>query len=122
MGVPTAIGGSPRWIEAPTLSEWAQTADPDARCVAVGTGRWSSLLHAGHGLLVRFTEGTIPDFDRAVHGSPYLYDRRVPFLLMGPGVRPGRSAAPARTVDVAPTLAGLGGIPLPGVLDGKRLL
>ena len=74
------------------------------------------------GLLVRFTEGSMPDFDRAVHGSPYLYDRRVPFLLMGPGVRPGRSGKPARTVDVAPTLARLAGIALPAVLDGKPLL
>ncbi|HEX5043618.1 MAG TPA: alkaline phosphatase family protein [Candidatus Polarisedimenticolaceae bacterium] len=74
------------------------------------------------GLLVRLTEGTIPDFDRAVHGSPYLYDRRVPFLLMGPGVRRGKARTAARTVDVAPTLAKLGGIPLPPVLDGKPLL
>jgi predicted AlkP superfamily pyrophosphatase or phosphodiesterase len=74
------------------------------------------------GLLVRLTEGTIPDFDRAVHGSPYPYDRRVPLVFMGPGVRRGRSAAPARTVDVAPTLARLAGIPLPERLDGKPLL
>jgi len=73
------------------------------------------------GLLVRLTEGTIPDLDRAVHGSPYLYDRRVPFLLLGPGVRQGRSRTPARTVDVAPTLAKLGGIPLPPRLDGRPL-
>ena len=74
------------------------------------------------GLLVRLTEGTIPDFDRAVHGSPYLYDRRVPLLVMGPGVRPGRGKSRARTVDVAPTLADLAGIPLPPALDGKPLL
>ena len=41
---------------------------------------------------------------------------------MGPGVRPGRTKAKARTVDVAPTLAKLAGIPLPAVLDGKPLL
>lgn len=73
------------------------------------------------GLLVRLKEGTIPDFDRAVHGSPYLYDRRVPLIVMGPGVRPGRSRASARTVDVAPTLARLGGIPAPAEIDGKPL-
>ena len=74
------------------------------------------------GLLVRLTEGTIPDFDRAVHGSPYPYDRRVPLLFMGSGVRRGRSQASARTVDVAPTLARLAGIPLPETLDGRPLL
>jgi predicted AlkP superfamily pyrophosphatase or phosphodiesterase len=85
--------------------------DPDQGTSAVGAA----------GLLVRLKEGTIPDFDRAVHGSPYLYDRRVPLLFLGPGVRPGRSRAAARTVDVAPTLARLGGVPAPAELDGKAL-
>lgn len=56
------------------------------------------------------------------HGSPYLYDRRVPIILMGPGVKPGRSALRARTVDVAPTLAEWAGIAYPGDLDGRSLL
>jgi hypothetical protein len=73
------------------------------------------------GLIVRFTEGTIPDYAPAVHGSPYLYDRHVPLLFMGPGVEPGVSDEPVRTVDVAPTLAALAGIPPPSGLDGRPL-
>jgi len=55
------------------------------------------------------------------HGSPYDYDRRVPLVLFGPGVPPGRVAGPAATVDLAPTLAGLLGIPTPQDLDGRPL-
>jgi arylsulfatase A-like enzyme len=64
----------------------------------------------------------MPDFDPSVHGSPYELDRMVPLLFMGPGVTPGLSDLQARTVDVAPTLARLAGIPFPDGLDGRPLL
>lgn len=76
---------------------------------------------ASLGLFVRFTEGTIPDYAPAVHGSPYLYDRHVPLLFMGPGVEPGVSDEPAKTVDVAPTLAVLARVSRPEGLDGRPL-
>lgn len=65
-------------------------------------------------LIYPFDEGT-------THGSPYLYDRAVPIVLAGPGITPGRVPGEARTVDVAPTLAHLLGIPLPAGLDGRIL-
>ncbi|HYV19704.1 MAG TPA: alkaline phosphatase family protein [Verrucomicrobiae bacterium] len=77
---------------------------------------------AESGVSVRLAEGAMPDLDPAVHGSPYLYDRSVPLVFMGPGVEPGRSTEPARTIDVAPTLARLAGIPVPEGLDGRPLL
>jgi len=55
------------------------------------------------------------------HGTPYWYDRHVPFMLLGAGIRAGTSAAPVYTVDVAPTLAALAGIPVPDDLDGKSV-
>ncbi|MED5559436.1 MAG: alkaline phosphatase family protein, partial [Acidobacteriota bacterium] len=39
------------------------------------------------------------------HQSPYDYDRRVPLILSGPGIRPGVYAEPVAIVDIAPTLA-----------------
>jgi arylsulfatase A-like enzyme len=42
-------------------------------------------------------------------------------IFMGAGVEPGASDAPVYTVDFAPTLAGLAGIPVPGDLDGRRI-
>jgi predicted AlkP superfamily pyrophosphatase or phosphodiesterase len=74
------------------------------------------------GVMVRLTEGAMIDGDPAVHGSPYDYDRRVPLVFFGAGVRPGRSAEPARTIDLAPTLARLAGIPVPPEVDGRALL
>jgi predicted AlkP superfamily pyrophosphatase or phosphodiesterase len=53
------------------------------------------------------------------HGTPYWYDRHVPFMLMGTGVKHGESGAAVYTVDLAPTLATLAGIPIPSDLDGK---
>ena len=55
------------------------------------------------------------------HGSVYWYDRHVPFMLMGPGVEHGVSGAAVYTVDLAPTVAGLAGIPTPVDLDGKSV-
>lgn len=59
------------------------------------------------------------DLDTSVHGSPYEYDRRVPIILLGAGVKPGRSDVMATTRDVAPTLAALAGFPVPPDRDGR---
>jgi hypothetical protein len=74
------------------------------------------------GVMVRLTEGSVIDLDPVVHGSPYEYDRHVPLVFFGAGIRPGRSAEPVRTVDLAPTLARLAGIPVPAALDGRALV
>jgi predicted AlkP superfamily pyrophosphatase or phosphodiesterase len=46
------------------------------------------------------------------HGTPYYYDQRVPVILMGAGIRPGKYFGPATPADIAPTLAALCGITL----------
>lgn len=55
----------------------------------------------------------------------HLYDEqiRVPWLLRWPGVLPAglRIASPVGLVDVAPTLAELGGVELPGPVDGRSI-
>jgi arylsulfatase A-like enzyme len=79
----------------------------------------------GHGWFSRFGVEVRFDYNELVsfptgttHGSPYWYDRHVPFILMGPGIEPGVSDLPVYTVDLAPTLAGLAGVPVPVDLDG----
>ena len=52
------------------------------------------------------------------HQSPYDYDRRVPLILRGPGVRPGVYAEPVAIVDIAPTLAHMLGLTAPNALEG----
>ncbi|HJR66357.1 MAG TPA: alkaline phosphatase family protein [Gemmatimonadaceae bacterium] len=55
------------------------------------------------------------------HGSPYWYDRHVPIIFMGPGIRAERVSERAATVDFAPTLASYAGVRYPGNLDGRVL-
>jgi predicted AlkP superfamily pyrophosphatase or phosphodiesterase len=47
------------------------------------------------------------------HGSPYEYDRHVPLILLGGGVKAGRYDRAATPADLAPTLARLANIALP---------
>ena len=73
------------------------------------------------GVMVRLTEGTMIDIDTATHGSAYAYDRHVPLVFMGAGVKRGSSRETVRTVDVAPTLARLAGVTPSADIDGKPL-
>ncbi len=54
----------------------------------------------------------------AGHGSPWNYDRRVPILFWRPGIAGYEQYLPIETVDIAPTLAALVGVPHPAV-DGR---
>jgi predicted AlkP superfamily pyrophosphatase or phosphodiesterase len=54
------------------------------------------------------------------HGTFHDYDRRVPLLLRGYGIRPGRFRTAASPADIAPTLAHLAGVALPKA-DGRVL-
>ncbi len=55
------------------------------------------------------------------HGSPYYYDRDIPLVFYGPGVKPGSIAGEAHSVDIATTLAWLLDLEHPMNLDGKIL-
>ena len=52
------------------------------------------------------------------HGSLYPHDSAVPLIIAGPGIAASRIAERTRTVDLAPTLVSLVGIPVPEELDG----
>ena len=56
------------------------------------------------------------------HGSPYSYDTHVPFVVLAPGLEPENLDIPVRTVDLAPTLANLAGIPIPDEVDGWAVI
>jgi arylsulfatase A-like enzyme len=56
----------------------------------------------------------------AGHGSPWDYDRRVPILFWWKGVAAQARPEAIETVDIAPTLAALAGVPTPQV-DGRGL-
>ncbi len=55
------------------------------------------------------------------HGTVYEYDRHVPIVWMGAGIKPGRYPSPAGPEDIAPTLAKMLGIPYPVEPDSRLL-
>lgn len=70
-------------------------------------------------LFVHWQEQVVPVLGTGTtHQGVWPYDRRVPFLVSGFGVGPGRHSEPVRTVDLAPTLAALAGVAVPSGLDG----
>ena len=56
------------------------------------------------------------------HGSPYAYDTHVGHLWYGPGILPAVRGERVGVDDIAPTLAGLLGVPVPNHAPGRRLL
>lgn len=58
----------------------------------------------------------------ATHGSPWIYDRRVPIIFYRPGTVPFEQPLSIETVDIMPTLAGLIGLDVPSQeIDGRCL-
>ena len=70
---------------------------------------------------MQFEEGVVPYPTGTNHGTAYDYDQRVPLIFMGMGASAGSSDAPAASIDIAPTLAKLMGVPVPEGVDGKAL-
>ncbi|HEU5180644.1 MAG TPA: alkaline phosphatase family protein [Candidatus Polarisedimenticolia bacterium] len=73
------------------------------------------------GIVVRLTRETLVGSDAAAGGSPYEYDRWVPLIFWGAGIPRGMSDQRVRTVDLAPTLGWLAGVPVPPGRDGRPL-
>ena len=75
------------------------------------------------GVMVRLKEGYLltGGTGGTSHGSPYWYDRWVPLVVLGDDIGAERIGDPVATVDVAPTLARLAGVPFPDDLDGTPL-
>jgi len=56
------------------------------------------------------------------HGSPWAYDTHIPFLIMGPGVKQGRTFRETHIRDIASTLSALLHIPLPSGNTGQPIV
>lgn len=72
-------------------------------------------------LALVFEPGYIPGSSGTTHFSPYAYDRHVPVLFMGFGIRPGRYDQTVAPNDIAPTLATLLAIQTPSGSSGRVL-
>jgi choline-sulfatase len=54
--------------------------------------------------------------------APYEWSSRVPWIVAGPGIRPGRVSEVVSLLDLGPTLCALAGVqPVYGVTDGRDL-
>lgn len=66
---------------------------------------------------------SIWEHDYLGHGRRiYQTSLRVPLAISGPGITAGRSNIPVRGIDVAPTLLGLAGLPIPAYMRGKDVI
>jgi predicted AlkP superfamily pyrophosphatase or phosphodiesterase len=105
-------------VERPADLAQADTLqDPIAR-------RWLHHVppNAGVLLMVTLREPFVwGDESYAMHGQPSDRDARVPLILMGRGIKPGRYTQRAATVDIAPTLAELLRLQPLSLLDGRVL-
>lgn len=63
----------------------------------------------------------IQDGDTVSHMTSYSYDRMVPLLIAGPGLRAARHPAHVRVIDLAPTLSHLLGVLPPSNSEGRVL-
>ncbi len=73
-------------------------------------------------LNVVFEPGYVPGAHGTNHFSPYAYDRHVPVLFMGPGIKAGRYEAAIQPNDIAPTLATMLDIQTPSGSSGRVLV
>ena len=68
-----------------------------------------------------FEPGYVPGASGTTHFSPYSYDRHVPVLFLGRGIKPGRYDAAICPNDIAPTLANLLDLQTPSGSSGRVL-
>lgn len=114
----TAEPGIAGAFPADRIAGRLDAADPDERMAALSYVPERS----GEILIVSDWGWTVPSGSAvtAHHGTGHDYDRRVPVILMGAGIKPGRYEDAATPADIAPTLAALAGIALPRA-DGRVL-
>jgi predicted AlkP superfamily pyrophosphatase or phosphodiesterase len=112
-----ALPGVARVLTSEEVSTAAarNSTDPQVRAAALSyyPGRSGDLI-----LLLK--EHWIMPGAGTTHGSMHDYDRRVPIVLYGAGIRPGVHAEPVTPADLAVTVARLVGVQLPSA-DGHVL-
>lgn len=125
VAVPEAVAAAERLLEAsPAVAEaWTAEETRTREGDLAELYRHSFAPERSGDLAVQLARHCLvsPYEGGTTHGTPYLYDRAVPLVFRGPGAAPGRVAAPARTVDVAPTVARWIGVDAPEALDGRPL-
>jgi predicted AlkP superfamily pyrophosphatase or phosphodiesterase len=113
-----------RSIEGIKYAFWGpDLVSPGARRSSDPVRRAAALSHhpdRSGDLIIAPAEKWILSSSVTTHGTHYDYDQRVPVVLFGASVRPGRYEQSATPADLAPSLAAVAGIPI-GPTDGRVL-
>lgn len=100
-----SVQGTLRVFRSEELPAMRESEDAVARAAAASyfPGRSGDLIVVPEKFWM-FTAGA------TTHGTLHEYDTRVPVILLGPGILPGKYGGAASPADIAPTLAHLAGI------------
>jgi predicted AlkP superfamily pyrophosphatase or phosphodiesterase len=104
-----SVKGVAEAYAADDLMDGAPTDDPGLRAwrLSYVPGRSGDFaLTPRPNWIVRSSSGT-------THGTPHAYDQRVPVILAGAGIRPGRYPGTSSPADLVTTLAAIVGIEMP---------
>lgn len=117
VGALSAMPGVERVMAGAGLELKRESEDAIERAAA-----WSHVPgQSGDLIVVPKRHWIATDSAAATHGTLHPYDQHVPVVLMGRSfIKPGRYPNAASPADLAPTLATLVDLPMPGV-DGKVL-
>jgi predicted AlkP superfamily pyrophosphatase or phosphodiesterase len=119
-----AVVSLPFVADAYTFEELEQGQPADSFAVLYANSHSRTRIvgaSARSGIYVRYPPNFLQTTSQTTHGTPYYYDRHVPLVFLGAGIRPGLVSERASSVDVAPTLARVARVPAPGDLDGRAL-
>ena len=98
------------WMSPPYMAALARADAALARLVAAASPNTTFIVTADHG-----------GHDRD-HGAALPLDTTIPWVIAGPGVRPGLAlSVPVRVYDTAPTAAAVLGLPVPLSMDGRPM-
>jgi predicted AlkP superfamily pyrophosphatase or phosphodiesterase len=125
IAVAEALRGAGLVAEAYPFAELRTSGEARDRFMPLDRNGWVEdrvLSFPGLDVDVRHPEGTYDDEFGTGHGSPYHYDRWVPFIVYGAAVSASRRPEPVSTTDFAPTLAARLGLTPPAGLAGRDVL
>jgi hypothetical protein len=110
----SALPGVLRVMRSTTLVSKRTSADPIERAAALSYFPGES----GDFTLVPRPYWITTETSAATHGTLHAYDQHVPLVFFGQAFKPGRYADASSPADLAPTLARVVGVPMPGA-DGS---
>ena len=105
-----SVPGMTRVLRSDRLSDTSSDRDVRSAALSWAPGRSGDLILIGKPYWYFGPRG---DASGTTHGTSNLYDRRVPVVLLGAGIKAGKYSQTASPADLAPTVAQIIGVKLP---------